>query len=103
MLATVRTKNAVRKQVIHMVLVADAALFCQLLNIFKEFGSDDSLVAIRNIILWNLPLIFDFSKGQHSGSKLLLHQTVSNEFFIGQNVTYGGAKPFSFAVARRDP
>lgn len=88
---------------IYMVLIAGAALFRQLLNVVKEFGSDDSLVAVRNIILRNPPMVFDFPKGQHSGGELLLHQTVSNEFFIGQNVTYGGAKPFSFAVARRDP
>ena len=101
MLAAVRTKNAVGKQVIYMVLIAGAALFRQLLNVVKEFGSDDSLVAVRNIILRNLPMVFDFPKGQHSGGELLLHQAVANEFFVGQNVTHGGAEPLLFAVSGR--
>lgn len=102
MLVAIGTLNAVGKQVVYMVLIAGTALFRQLLNVVKEFGSDDSLVAVRNIILRNLLLIFDFPKGQHSRGELFLHQTVADEFFIGQNVTHGGTQPLLFAVSRRD-
>ena len=102
MLVAIGALNAVGKQVIYMVLIAGAALFRQLLDVVKEFGSDDSLVAVRNIILRNLPVVFDFPKGQHSGGELLLHQAVADEFFIGQNITHSGAKPLLPAITRRN-
>ena len=39
---------------------------------------------------------------KNAEGKLFLHQTVSNEFLIGQNVTHCGAKPLLFAITRRD-